>query len=277
MKKRNRRDRSGKSFEQLVAEVFRRWFGKDILVRRNWRLEGASGVRYEIDLVIRIRCPENPDRVFWVAVECKDYARRVGKEKIEAFVSVLQDVNALRGKAEQLTGILVSRNGFQSGAVDLVRHRKMILLEIREPGEPDWKAYIWRLLGQDSGKHLFRTLDLSLRTEERVRIVPEQEPPWDVRVPLSRDPDSLMLEEKTLREILEEMPGKENAQRVMMRKTGEELHHMVLDGVLPVKEMEFSFLDLTREAKDAILFGPDRPDLVVLDPVYRRGFGIMEK
>lgn len=70
-----------------------------------------------------------------MAVERKDYKNMVKAEKIEAFRSVLSDIGGING-------IFVSKNGFQSGAVDVAKTYGVQLMEIRRPKEPDWEGYI---------------------------------------------------------------------------------------------------------------------------------------
>lgn len=71
-----------------------------------------------------------------VAVECKDYKNPVTAEKIEAFRSTLLDIG------NDIQGIFASRNGFQTGAINVAKTYGIQLMQIREPLESDWDGCI---------------------------------------------------------------------------------------------------------------------------------------
>lgn len=242
-------------------------------VRRNQVLRGASGAGHEMDLLFEI-CLKG--KKYPVVVECKDAARPVGKEKIAAFQSVLRDVNEIR-RGKKLFGIMVSSGGYQSGAVELALHGGILLWEIRRPGEKEWRDYVRRFL---SG---FGQMELSLRMNERVRVDVDDargygRGSWKMDTPLARDAFSLMYQGKSLAEWLEREVGKEQGVRreARIKDPDGRLSHLVWDGEMPVRELDFACVDLTEEAKDAILYGYKKPDLILSDPVRGWSAGIWD-
>lgn len=282
----NGRNDQGRSFERLAAKTVRIIFHPDLIsVKRNIILKGQSGASHEIDLRLEIR---RKRRILHAAVECKDRARPVEKEKVAAFRSVLQDINALRGKDRQLTGIMISACGYQSGAINMARDGSILLLEMRKPDPRDWHKAARLLLKEQERDQPDRSctvrLDLSLTSNEQIRIVPDWlrlrkkgMPDWRMDTPLSRDLHSLMIGGKSLMELREALPGKSTDVRRQEKMDLPDglLTHLVWEGELPVKQIQFSFDDLTREAKDFLLYGPEVPDLIVTEPVSHLRVGIV--
>lgn len=52
-----------------------------------------------------------------------------------------------------MTGILVSRSGFQSGATALAGYCGICLMEIREPDEREWRRYARRFAAEGQAAH----------------------------------------------------------------------------------------------------------------------------
>ncbi len=80
------------------------------------QVSGARG-RNNVDVIVRGSSAGIP--FLWI-VECKHWRSNVPKEKVQAFLTVVQNVGADRG-------YLLSEKGFQSGAVDVARHTNVHL------------------------------------------------------------------------------------------------------------------------------------------------------
>ena len=280
-------DRSGRSYERLVGRAMRTLFRLEESggsVARNVVLKGASGAGHEIDLLLGI---PYRGKILHAAVECKDHARPVGMEKVAAFGMVLKDLNGLRGPEDRLAGILVSGSGYQSGAVEMAGHTGIRLLEIRKPDDREWRQYIRMILREEQKGDLrgrgASGLEVSLRANGHIRVETDLDrvaehglPPWRMETPLARDPDSLMLSGKTLSEMIQEIPHRDGVvhRRVVRKVPGGTLRHMVWDGEMPVKSVTFSFDDLTEDLKDTILYGREKPFLIISDPACRWRAGI---
>lgn len=94
-------------------------------VKHDEKIKGLSGQKHQIDVLWEY---EKDGKVHRVAIECKNYSRRVTKEKVCAFNGVLIDL-------EGVSGIMVTKVGFQKGAKQYAQQFGISLKELREPGE----------------------------------------------------------------------------------------------------------------------------------------------
>ena len=278
----------GKALKALFRGKETRFGG---ILRRNVVLPGASGAAHEIDLVLDAPLA---GRTWHVAVECKDHARPVEKETAAGFRAVLLDVNERLPEEEKMTGMLVSRSGFQSGAIALAGHCGICLMEIREPDEREWRRYARRFSAEGQAAGL-KEIDLRLRCNERIRLIPEpsgsedsrgaERDLWRLDTPLGWDPYSMLLYKngcynEILTDMLEQVAVRNSGnQRGVHRKTlvktpGGRVRHLIYGKEIPVSGIEFSYDDLSREARDAVLFSRERPDLIVNLPRSSRQWGI---
>lgn len=126
--------KKGTEYELFVKDVYERLNAvdglSDVKIQHDIKLTGAAGVEHQID-------------VYWtfskggvnyrVAVECKDYNRKVSKDRIQSFHDVLHDIG-------NIYGIFVTKMGFQSGAIEYAKKYGIQLMEIRHPIDDDWKG-----------------------------------------------------------------------------------------------------------------------------------------
>lgn len=120
-------------------------------VQHNIKLKGRSGCEHQID-------------VYWeyvedgirhhVAIECKNYNKRVSKDKVTAFHGILSDL-------DDVEGIMVSKKGFQKGARQYAEHYGISLKELRSPYEGE--TIIGRMI-----------LSLHVETSSMLFLVDEQ-------------------------------------------------------------------------------------------------------
>ena len=92
-------------------------------VQHNVKLEGLSGQKHQIDVYWEY---EKDGKTHRVAIECKNYSRRISLEKVCAFKGVLDDLNGV-------SGIMVSKVGFQRGAKKYAQEYGISLKELRTP------------------------------------------------------------------------------------------------------------------------------------------------
>lgn len=114
-------------YERFTQETYRQLSQatkvNTIDVKHNVKLEGKSGQKHQIDVYWEyIKNGET----FRVAIECKNYSRRILLEKVCAFKGVLDDL-------EGLSGIMVSKVGFQKGAKKYAQVYGIALKELRTP------------------------------------------------------------------------------------------------------------------------------------------------
>lgn len=110
-----RNKNTGKHYEKLVEYVYKKISEHSrtpIKVERNLKIKGKSGLEHQIDVYYEF---ELNDITHKVIIECKDYKDKVEKSLVQAFKGVLVDIG-------NCTGIFVSRNGFQSGAIEYAKY-----------------------------------------------------------------------------------------------------------------------------------------------------------
>lgn len=85
--------------------------------------------RGKIEVDIFVEAPD--DFIKKIVIECKFWNKRVPKEKIHAFRTVVQDAGAN-------LGVIISKNGFQSGAKEAALFTNVILLT--------WDEFLLRIM-----------------------------------------------------------------------------------------------------------------------------------
>ncbi len=116
-------------FEKLVAHLHHGIAG-NAEVKHNQRVLGRSGRKRQLDVTLSQVVAAYRTLI---VLECKRYKRRVGIEKVDAFVSKLEDVGASHG-------IIVSNTGFDDGARAVAKRKGITLLTYREATEVDWQT-----------------------------------------------------------------------------------------------------------------------------------------
>lgn len=81
-------------------------------------MTGKSGVQHEVDVYYEFSKAGIRHRV---AIECKDWATPISKGQIQEFESKLRDIG-------NITGIMVARRGYQSGAEAFAKHKDILPL-----------------------------------------------------------------------------------------------------------------------------------------------------
>ena len=114
-------------YERFTQEIYRQ-LGQATRVnaadvQHNVKLEGRSGQKHQIDVDWEY---EKDGKTHRVAIECKNYSRRISLEKVCAFKGVLDDLDGV-------SGIMVSKVGFQKGAKKYALQYGISLKELRSP------------------------------------------------------------------------------------------------------------------------------------------------
>ena len=114
-------------YERFTQEIYRQLSQATRVnaadVRHNVKLEGKSGQKHQIDVYWEY---EKGGKTHRVVIECKNYSRRISLEKVCAFKGVLDDLNGV-------SGIMVSKVGFQKGAKKYAQQYGISLKELRGP------------------------------------------------------------------------------------------------------------------------------------------------
>jgi hypothetical protein len=114
-------------FEQFVAELNKTG---DVVVEHNVTLNDRSGTPRQIDVLIRHR----QGLIEHVVIcECKFWNTNVSREKVDALITTVKELNASKG-------VVFSVKGFQSGAVTTAAANGISLFKVREPSQEEWGA-----------------------------------------------------------------------------------------------------------------------------------------
>lgn len=114
----------GTQFERtmrLIQEAFKDSASTQIL--SNYKIPNESGNNREIDILIISKIN---DFEIYIAIECKDYSKKIPVEKIEAFQSKCDRIKQINKK------IFISSNGFQSDAINSATYYGIELLTATE-------------------------------------------------------------------------------------------------------------------------------------------------
>jgi len=115
----------GKELESYVSTVYSALLnmkGEKIIVSQRTTIIGKSGAPHELDIYYEFLSAGIKHRV---AIEVKDTSRPVEKADVMEFDSKIRDIGGL-------IGVVVSKNGYQSGAIEYAKHWNIMLLESKD-------------------------------------------------------------------------------------------------------------------------------------------------
>lgn len=135
------RYQKGTSYEEFVQKIYHAIVnadfggGKTIQVEQNIKLSGQSNTKRQIDVYWEY---ELAGEVFRTAVECKNHASRIKMETVDAFASKLKDLRMSKG-------IIVSAEGFQSGAIKQADFHGITLVKIDPVKDEDLEGRLQKV------------------------------------------------------------------------------------------------------------------------------------
>lgn len=115
---------TGKEFEEYVHQVYEMLLNmKDdgVIVSRDVRIKGKSGAFEQIDVYYEFIQAGVKHRV---AIECKEWSRKVDKGRIYEFIGKIQNIG-------NVNGVFIS-NGYQEGAYLAAKQNDILLLKIED-------------------------------------------------------------------------------------------------------------------------------------------------
>lgn len=124
----------GIEYEKLTQEIYQDLLKKEGLtteVKHNIKIQGKS-TNHQIDIYWEYTIAGVNHKV---AIECKNYNKKISKGIISSFHGVLTDIG-------NTNGIIVTKVGFQKGAKEFAEFYGINLIELREPKADDWKGRI---------------------------------------------------------------------------------------------------------------------------------------
>jgi hypothetical protein len=121
-------------YEKLVQGIYQALHkaeGLNIVnVLHNEKIEGKSGCKHQIDVYWEIKIV---GELYRVAIECKNYKAKVEVGRVRDFFGVLHDIGNIKG-------ILVTKIGYESGALKFADYYGISLKEVRFPNTEDWSG-----------------------------------------------------------------------------------------------------------------------------------------
>ena len=116
-------------YEKFTQEIYQELLNADAPkatnVQHNVKLKGKSGQEHQIDVYWEYEIAGVKHKV---AIECKNYNKAVPIGKVRDFYGVLADLN-------NVTGILVTKVGYQEGAKRYATEHGIMLKELRVPNQ----------------------------------------------------------------------------------------------------------------------------------------------
>ncbi len=123
-------------YELLTKEIYQKILQSEdvtnVDVKHDTQIKGRSGVDHQVDISWQFK---QAGLQHTVLIECKNYASTITLEKIRNFFAVLHDIGNCRG-------IMVTKTGYQEGALQFANFYGIDLKLLREPTEEDWKGKI---------------------------------------------------------------------------------------------------------------------------------------
>jgi hypothetical protein len=116
---------NGLALEEHVREVYQTLLDLELenaVVGRGVSLCGSRGSVYQIDVYYEFEIAGVRHRV---AIECKNTSRRIERDDVLAFAMKVQD-------CQGVIGVIVSANGYQSGALDAASQLGIKILTLEE-------------------------------------------------------------------------------------------------------------------------------------------------
>ncbi|RFZ89915.1 hypothetical protein D0C36_24030 [Mucilaginibacter conchicola] len=152
------RKNDGKQLERLVGlihEAIKESSGT--IVQTNVKLKNTSGVLREFDIIIRSIVS---DVEIVIAIECKDYTKAVGVEKLEAFKGKCDRIPLISKK------VFVSPSGYQRDAINAAKDFGITLYELKDIAAEDIAS--WFLFQQIGIR--FEVTDYQIHLSERTIV-----------------------------------------------------------------------------------------------------------
>lgn len=119
-------------FESVVEQIFKKQYvNQQIRTANNVKLQGKSTV-HQIDVIAEIKLDMV---VLRYIIDAKDWNTNIPKEKVANIITIRDDVGAH-------VAIIITRKGFQQGAIELARKNGVQLLRIIVPSESGLKKAI---------------------------------------------------------------------------------------------------------------------------------------
>jgi len=149
----------GRNYEEFVCKLQKAiiesegLFGQNnIVIERNKKIRDSSGVEREIDIYWEYSLGE---LVYKTAIECKDYNRKIGIDKIDALIGKISDLPGIKP-------VFATKIGYQDGAIKKAEKNGIELLIVREQNGSDWF--------DKNGIPYIKTININMIIHSRISI-----------------------------------------------------------------------------------------------------------
>ena len=123
-------------YEKFAQSIYQTLLNNDeiktVIVQHNVKIKGQSGCKHQIDVYWEF---EIANVNYKVAIECKNYKSEVSIGKVRDFCAVLEDIGNIKG-------IMVTKKGYQSGALQFAESKQIDLKVLRKPIDEDWEGRV---------------------------------------------------------------------------------------------------------------------------------------
>lgn len=121
-----------RKFEETVYEIQKKLSGNSN-VEFNYKVKGKLTNRSrQVDIAMFNNI--GGYHIF-IAIECKDYSRKVGIEHVESFAQKIEDIGAN-------VGVLISSKGFTKSAINLAKIKKIETKRLIDEGNEDYRINV---------------------------------------------------------------------------------------------------------------------------------------
>lgn len=113
--------KTGAAFEDFVAYVYQSLLNINdcpSIVSKRAKVKGLDGLEAEIDVYYEF---EHLNMTYRVAIECKDWKMPIPVNEVRDFWAKIASLN-------NVAGVMISRNGYQSGAIKFANSKGIILM-----------------------------------------------------------------------------------------------------------------------------------------------------
>ncbi len=238
--------KQGTEYELFVKEVYEILNQADglddINIQHDVRLKGISGVTRQIDIYWTFYRGEIN---YKVAIECKDYNRKVSIDKISAFHDLIQDLG-------NTYGVFVSKVGFQSGAIEYAQKCGIQLMEIRHPTNEDWSGRIRDIQFQIIARSI-GNISAKLKASTSGNKIPEIHNNGEIA--FRAQPNNMKLrykkaksgaidlpdKEMTVFDLIKQLPMIEAGKNIIHSFSFEDGNIQIEESEIPITEIEFTY------------------------------------
>lgn len=126
------------NFEKITQEIYEEILRKEgienVEVMHNVKLKGKSDFEHQVDIYWKFRMAGVEHCVI---VECKNYNSSVTVDKIKVLHDTAMDLDA--------KALIITKTGYQSGAVTLAESYKIGLKLLQRPVPSDWNGFLQKI------------------------------------------------------------------------------------------------------------------------------------